>query len=182
MTQDSLSETAALRALLSETSDTHLLAEMLGFVANRLMALDIDQLCDASAHERSDDRVNRRNGYRARAWETRAGRVDVKIPKLRKGTYFPEFLEPPQGGGKGHDGGHSGGLCPRSLDPLGRRPGQGHALPGRRMHAFAEYPYWSSSRFSPFPPVAQQRICHDDKLAHDRRVQEPGLAAPRRDR
>ena len=62
MTKDSLSETAALRALLSETCDTHLLAEMLGFVADRLMALDIDQLCGASAYERSDDRVNRRNG------------------------------------------------------------------------------------------------------------------------
>jgi putative transposase len=94
MTKDSLSETAALRGLLSETSDTHLLAEMLGFVADRLMALDVDQLCGAGAHERSADRVNRRNGYRSRAWETRAGRVDVKIPKLRKGSYFPEFLEP----------------------------------------------------------------------------------------
>jgi len=45
MTKDTLSETAALRALLSQTSDTHLLAEMLGFVADRLMALDVDQLC-----------------------------------------------------------------------------------------------------------------------------------------
>ena len=66
MTKDSLSETAALRALLSETCDTRLLAEMLGFVADRLMALDIDQLCGASAHERSADRVNRRNGCRPR--------------------------------------------------------------------------------------------------------------------
>ena len=86
MTKGILSETAALRALLSETSDTHLLAEMLGFVADRLMALDIDRLCGASAHERSDDRVNRRNDCRSRAWETRAGRVDMKIPKLRRGT------------------------------------------------------------------------------------------------
>ena len=62
MTKDSLSETAALRALLSETSDTNLLAEMLGFVADRLMALDFDQLCGAGAHERSDDRVNCCNG------------------------------------------------------------------------------------------------------------------------
>ena len=67
---------------------------MLGFVADRLMALDVDQLCGAGVHERSADRVNHRNGYRARAWNTRAGTVDVQIPKLRKGTYFPEFLEP----------------------------------------------------------------------------------------
>tara|TARA_R110000850_G_scaffold79815_1_gene171840 strand:- start:192 stop:386 length:195 start_codon:yes stop_codon:yes gene_type:complete len=64
MTKDSLSDTAALCALLSETSDTHLLAEMLGFVADRLMALDVDQLCGASAHERSDHHINHRNGYR----------------------------------------------------------------------------------------------------------------------
>jgi len=94
MTKDSLSETAALRALLSETSDIHLLAEMLGFAADRLMALDVDQLCGAGAHERSDDRVNYRSGYRSRAWEARAGRVDVMIPNLRKDTCFPEFLEP----------------------------------------------------------------------------------------
>ncbi len=62
MTKNSLSETAALRALLSETPDIQLLAEMLGFVADRLIALDVDQLCGAGAHERSDDRVNHRNG------------------------------------------------------------------------------------------------------------------------
>ena len=117
MTKDSLSETAALRALLSETSDTHLLAEMLGFVADRLMALDVDQLCGAGAHERSDDRVNRRNGYRP-GWETRAGTVDVKIPKLRK-ALLPGVPGAPQGGGKGHDGGHSGGLCSGPLDAIG---------------------------------------------------------------
>jgi len=94
MTKDSLSETAALKALLSETSDHQLLAEMLGFVADRLMALDVEQLCGAGAHERCDDRVNHRNGYRKRPWETRAGSIEVQIPKLRKGSYFPEFLEP----------------------------------------------------------------------------------------
>ncbi len=67
---------------------------MLGFVANRLMALDADHLCGAQAHERSIKRVNRRNGYRERRWETRAGAVGVQIPKLRKGSYFPKFLEP----------------------------------------------------------------------------------------
>lgn len=51
MTKNSLSDTAALRTLLSEISESNLLAEMLGFVADRLMALDVDQLCVASAHE-----------------------------------------------------------------------------------------------------------------------------------
>jgi len=94
MTKHTIAETAALKALLSETADHQILAEMLGFVADRLMALDVDQLCGAGAHERSPQRVNHRNGYRPRRWETRAGAVDVQIPKLRKGTYFPEFLEP----------------------------------------------------------------------------------------
>ena len=67
---------------------------MLGFVADRLMALDVDQLCGADAHERNAERVNRRNGYRAKTLETRAGKRDVKIPKLRKGSYFSVFLEP----------------------------------------------------------------------------------------
>lgn len=94
MTRDTIAETAALKALLCEAPDHRLLAEMLGFVADRLMALDVDQLCGAGAHERSAERVNHRNGYRSRRWETRAGTVDVQIPKLRKGSYFPKFLEP----------------------------------------------------------------------------------------
>ena len=94
MTKDMLAETVALKALLSDTADHQILAEMLGFVADRLMALDVDQLCGAGAHERRAERVNQRNGYRERRWETRAGTVDVQIPKLRKGSYFPEFLEP----------------------------------------------------------------------------------------
>jgi len=84
----------ALKALVEKGSDAELLAEMLGFVANRLMALDAEVLCNAKAYERSDERANHRNGYRDRAWQTRAGRVDLKVPKLRKGSYFPEFLEP----------------------------------------------------------------------------------------
>ncbi|MDO6732810.1 hypothetical protein Q4577_22560 [Marinovum sp. 2_MG-2023] len=59
MTKDSLSEVAGLRAFLSETSDSNLLAEMPGFVADRFMALDVDRLCGAEAHERSDDRLIR---------------------------------------------------------------------------------------------------------------------------
>ena len=66
MTKDTIAETAALKALLSETADHQILAEMLGFVADRLMALDVDQLCGAGAHERSGERVNHRNWYRER--------------------------------------------------------------------------------------------------------------------
>ena len=83
-----------LQRLLEKTSDTDLLREMLGFAADRLMALEIEGLCQAGYGERSAERVNQRNGYRQRLWETRAGAIDLAIPKLRKGSYFPFFLEP----------------------------------------------------------------------------------------
>src|SRR5213080_825814 len=67
---------------------------MIGFAAQRLMELESEALCGAGHGERSAERMNQRNGYRDRAWETRAGTVELHIPKLRKGSYFPAFLEP----------------------------------------------------------------------------------------
>ncbi len=69
-----------------------LLREMLSTFINALLSADADQVCGASYGTVSDDRVNRRNGYRHRDFDTRAGTIDVKIPKLRAGTYFPEWL------------------------------------------------------------------------------------------
>jgi transposase-like protein len=86
-------EMMMLKALCEKTSDADLLNEMIGFAANRLMALETEALCNAGRHERSGERTNYRNGYRPRSWETRAGAVELKIPKLRKGSYFPVFLE-----------------------------------------------------------------------------------------
>src|SRR5262245_18970698 len=86
-------EMMALRALCEKPADADLLNEMIGFAANRLMALETEALCNAGRHERSGERTNYRNGYRPRTWETRAGAVELKIPKLRKGSYFPVFLE-----------------------------------------------------------------------------------------
>jgi transposase-like protein len=83
-----------LRTLLEKSSDTDLLREMIGFTAQRLMALEVDGLTGAAPGERSPERINQRNGYRDRIWETRAGTVELHIPKLRKGSYFPAFLEP----------------------------------------------------------------------------------------
>ena len=67
---------------------------MIGFAAQRLMELDIESRTGAAHGERSPDRLAQRNGYRDRDWETRAGTVELRIPKLRKGSYFPSFLEP----------------------------------------------------------------------------------------
>ena len=69
-----------------------LLREMLGTFINQLLSADADQVCGAAYGTISDDRINRRNGYRHRDFDTRAGTIDVKIPKLRQGTYFPEWL------------------------------------------------------------------------------------------
>jgi len=83
-----------LRTLLEKSSDADLLREMIGFTAQRLMELEVEGLTGAAHGERSPDRLNQRNGYRDRTWETRAGTVELRIPKLRKGSYFPGFLEP----------------------------------------------------------------------------------------
>jgi len=90
MTEDKI----ALRALLEKGSDTTFLREMIGFAAQRLMELESETLCGAGHGERSESRTNHRNGYRDRDWQTRAGTVELRIPKLRKGSYFPGFLEP----------------------------------------------------------------------------------------
>src|SRR3954467_4316034 len=84
----------ALRELLEKGSDATFLREMMGFAAHRLMELDAEGACGAGHGERSPERVNQRNGYRERDWQTRAGTVELRIPKLRRGSYFPAFLEP----------------------------------------------------------------------------------------
>jgi putative transposase len=76
-----------LRTLLEKSSDADLLREMIGFAAQRLMELEVGSLTGAGHGERSTERINQRNGYRERDWETRAGTVELRIPKLRKGSY-----------------------------------------------------------------------------------------------
>jgi transposase-like protein len=83
-----------LRTLLEKTSDADVVRELIGYAAQRLMELDVESLTGAAHGARDPDRLNHRNGYRDRMWETRAGTVELRIPKLRKGSYFPGFLEP----------------------------------------------------------------------------------------
>jgi putative transposase len=77
-----------------KTTDSDFLREMISFTAQRLMELEVETLTGAAPGVRTPDRLNHRNGYRDRDWETRAGSVELRIPKLRKGSYFPAFLEP----------------------------------------------------------------------------------------
>ncbi len=116
MTQDMMT----LRTLLEKTSDADLLREMIAFTAARLMALEVEGLTGAAHGERSPERITHRNGYRERSWETRAGTVALKIPKLRKGSYFPGFLEPRRMAEKALTRCDPGGLgvSTRSVDDL----------------------------------------------------------------
>jgi len=86
--------TMNLRNLLEKSVDTDFLREMIGFTAQRLMELEVENQTGAAYGARTPERLAHRNGYRERDWETRAGTVELRIPKLRKGSYFPGFLEP----------------------------------------------------------------------------------------
>ena len=82
-----------LQELLEKGSDVDLLREMMAVVVNRMMDLDVENLTGAAYGERTVVRTNQRNGYRERPWHTTIGTLPVAIPKLRKGSYFPSFLE-----------------------------------------------------------------------------------------
>lgn len=70
--------------------------DLLSYAAECMMELEVETRTGAPIGQRSAERLTQRNGYRERAWETRAGRIDLAIPKLRKGSYLPSFMERPQ--------------------------------------------------------------------------------------
>ncbi len=87
-------ERMALVELVEKQADGDLVREMLAFAAERIMELEVEARTGASKGARSPLREVQRNGYRDRDWDARAGRIALEIPKLRKGSYFPSFLEP----------------------------------------------------------------------------------------
>ena len=111
-----------LNNLLEKTSDADMLREMIGFAAERLMALEVGALTGAGFGEKNPERQAQRNGYRERDWHTRAGTVELRIPKLRKGSYFPGFLEPRRMGEKALTAviqeAYVQGISTRSVDDL----------------------------------------------------------------
>jgi putative transposase len=87
----SIDPAAFLQEQLAQASPD-LLRELLTTFVNALLSADADAVCGAAYGQRSEQRTNQRNGYRRREWDTRAGTVEVAIPKLRSGSYFPEWL------------------------------------------------------------------------------------------
>lgn len=84
----------ALLELIEKSADADLVREMLSFAAERLMEAEVRARTGAAHGTRDPARQVQRNGYRERGWETRAGRIELEIPRLRRGSYFPSFLEP----------------------------------------------------------------------------------------
>ena len=90
MTKSNMNPVTVLRKYVENDDD--LLRGMVKAFAEAVMSAEADGLCGASLGERSDERVNRRNGYRQRDWDTRAGTVELEIPRRRDGSYYPSWL------------------------------------------------------------------------------------------
>lgn len=89
--------TIALLEYLRNTGtdlDGDFLRESIALLTHLLMEAEVSEQVGAERYERSNDRLDHRNGYRERSWETRVGDIPLRIPKLRRGSYFPSFLEP----------------------------------------------------------------------------------------
>jgi putative transposase len=144
----------ALADLAEKGADTDVLREMVQFLAQRLMEADVEGRCGAGYGERDVDRENSRNGYRDRRWETRAGTIDLKIPKLRQGSYFPGFLEPRRTAEKALAAviqeAYVQGVSTRSVDELAKAMGMSGISKSQvsrlcaeideRVHAFLDRP------------------------------------------
>jgi len=144
------------KQLDAEGSD--LLREMVALFAQRLMAVEVDVACNAGYGEVTPERINSRNGYRARSFDTRVGSIELAIPKLREGSYYPGWLlEPrrraeralvavvarvlrawrihPAGGGPGADPGYREPVQESGLTDGRRAPGTPAATPTARSRA-----------------------------------------------
>ena len=130
----------------------------IGFTAHRLIELEVAGLTGAGHGERSPDRLTWRNGSRDRMWETRAGTVELRIPKLRKGSYFPVFLEPRRLAEKALTAviqeAYIQGVSTRSVDALVQAMGlsgisKSQSLPRRRPGS-AAFARRSTARLQPF--------------------------------
>src|SRR6266571_1868949 len=93
MAGSSMDITAFVSKLLEE-DDVDLLRKGIRVLAQAIMESEVSSKIGAAPYERSTDRSAYRNGYRTRTWDTRVGTIELKIPKVTAGTYFPSLLEP----------------------------------------------------------------------------------------
>ena len=81
--------------------DADFLKEGVRALSQALMEMEVEEHIGAGRHERAEGRSGHRNGYRERTWDTRAGAIELKVPRVRDGSYFPSLLEPREGGPRG---------------------------------------------------------------------------------
>jgi transposase-like protein len=91
--QDRMTILEVVREVLRD-EHADVIRESVRAVAQELMEAEVSELIGAERGERTEDRATHRNGYRPRRWDTRAGEIELQIPKIRQGSYFPSFLQP----------------------------------------------------------------------------------------
>src|SRR5437763_13744397 len=126
MTEDRM----ALVELLQKSGDGDFLRSVAEAVLQILMEADVEGLIGAGRHKRSANRLNYRNGYRDRTFDTRLGSLSLRIPKLRQGSYFPPFLEPRRTAEKALVAVIQEAWIGGGSTRAGRRPGQARGLSG----------------------------------------------------
>src|SRR5437588_1465520 len=148
-------------------ADPSFLRDGVRLLAQELMDAEVTQLAGAGLHERSENRLTYRNGYREREWDTRVGTVDLQIPKLRQGAYFPSLLEPRRRHERALLAVVQEALRPRRLDEGGRQPGRG-ARPQGHLQGPGEPDLQGAGRPGhrlPHPP-ARRRVSLPDAGRH----------------
>lgn len=120
------SDNMAFIELMQKADGGDFLRSLAEAVLQLLMEADVDGRIGACRHERSPERTSYRNGYRDRSLDTRVGSLQLRIPKLRQGSYFPPFLEPRKTSERALVGRHPGGLDRRHLDAARGRSRPGH--------------------------------------------------------
>ena len=108
--------------------DVDFLREALRVLMDAIMDAEVSTRIGAEHGERSPDRLTHRNGYRSRAWDTRVGTMELRIPKLREGSYFPSLLEPTASKREGAAGGDTAGVRGGCVDEARGRSGEGAGL------------------------------------------------------